>query len=154
MNVTKGLIYILELSTMERLEMQFVPDTVTDNRAASYGEVQVVGRNNPHYHFGGGSDTLSFTIDFHVSEENRADVVRKCRWLKSLAYADGSSKAPPRVKLIFGDLYRDDEWIVTSVSTNYSLFDTNNNMMPKQAYVDISLSLDPSRNLKWRDVKR
>jgi len=153
-STTKGLLYLIAVDTMEKLEIQFVPPELAIERQIDIAKVRVVGRNNPLHQYVGGDTTLGLQLDFHAMDEDRKDVIRKCRWLESLGYNDGYEKQPPRVKLVFGDLFQDQIWIVQSVSYKLSAFDKQYGFLPRQAYVDIELALDPEINLKWADVQK
>lgn len=153
MTTTEGRLYLIALGSLERLEIQFVPATIDVERNANYPEIAVVGRNTPQYHFTGGNESLPLKLDFFAAEENREDVRKKCQWLKSLTYSDGFKKPPQKVKLVYGDLFKDEEWVVKSVKISYSMFSKPHGFLPQQAYVDIVLGLDPSKNLTWNDIK-
>lgn len=149
-----GRLYIIALGSLERLEMQFVPLKLSLNRSADIEELKVVGRNNPIHHYTSGSDRLNFELDFYSIAENRDDVITKVNWLQSLAYNDGYALPPERVKVVFGDVFRDEVWVVKSVQADLSLFNKNHAYLPQQAYVKLQLMLDPDRNLRLNDIKR
>lgn len=153
MTTTQGQIYLIALSSLERLDIQFVPDVLPITRTANIAEIAVVGRNTPQHHYTGGTEGIELKLDFFASEENRQDVRKKCNWLRSLCYSDGNKKPPEKVKLVWGDLFRDEEFVVRSVKVEYSLFNREFGFLPQQAYVNIALSFDPNKNVKWKDIK-
>lgn len=153
MTTTQGQLYFIALRSNERLEIQFTPESVTVNRNANYSDIAVVGRNIPQMHYVGGTETVSLKLDFFASQENRRDVKNKCNWLKSLAYRD-TSRPPEKVKLVFGALFSDDVWVVKSVNVVYSLFNKVYDFLPQQAYVDITLALNPRTDISSAKVKR
>lgn len=154
MNTTDDKLYLTALKSLERLDIQFVPVGMTDKRTALIAGIAVVGRNNPVHHFVGGNKTMPLELDFHSEEESREDVISKCKWLESLTYSDEFENKLERVRLTFGRMFRPFEtWIVQSVDVDYSLFQDDYDMLPKQAYVKLNLILDTDANLTPEDVK-
>ena len=146
-------LYLTNLQNLERLEIQFVPKELNLTRSPTYGDIQIVGRNTPVPHYTGGNTSLSMELDFYSSKEDRQDVVQKCKWLESLAYNDGYSSPPPNVRLTYGELFKNGEvWIVKSVGVRYTRFSSVNDFLPVQAFVSITLQLDPEFNLKRTNV--
>jgi hypothetical protein len=154
MDTTRGSFYILSLTTLERLHVQFFPKSVDINRTASFGELAIVGRNTPQYHYANGTEEMNLKLDILGEQNNRKDVLEKVAWLKALAYADGSAKPPQKIKVIFGDVFQNEVWVVKGVTTNLTLFNKEYRNMPQQAYVELRLALDPDINLTWRDIWR
>ena len=153
MSTTEGRLYFIALETLDRLDIQFVPPEIKINRNPNIASVQVVGRNNPIYHYISGDTNMNLQLDFHAAQEDRTDVLKKCKWLEHLAYNDGYDQEPQRVKLVFGDVFKDEIWIVKKVSYSLSQFNKPNGFMPQQAIVDVELGLDPTVNLGWEDVR-
>lgn len=153
MTTTDGKCYFVAVKSLEKLEIQFVPAELNFTRNTTTEAVQIVGRNNPLYHYTAGETLLSFELDFYAAEESRQDVIRKCRWLEALAANDGFENPPEQVKLVFGDLFRDEVWIVKNVNYKISNFNKEFGFLPQQAYVTISLGLDPKANLKTKDIQ-
>lgn len=144
-NTTENLLYFVSVSNPQiRLGIQFVPYEITHDRVASIGDVFVIGRNNPFSTFDSGVETISMKLDFYACEENREDVRRKCNMLRSFTYKDGD-KPLDRVKLIYGDLFKLEKWVVRSVKVNYSNFSKPHKYLPQQAYVDIVLKRDDDK---------
>ena len=154
MTTTEGQLYFIALTTLDRLNIQFVPDQLEIARNPSIANIQVVGRNNPIYHYISGDTTMRLELDFHAMTENRQDVIDKCKWLEHLAYNDGYEKEPQKVKLVFGELFQDEQWIVRQVSYSLSNFNKQKGFLPQQAYVSVELGLDPESNLLWEDIRR
>lgn len=149
---TNSSLYFIALDTGERLEIQFVPPIIEGDRVADLGTMKIVGRNNPMYQNVGGEDTLAITLDFYADEESRQSVIHKVRWLKSLTYTDGGRQPAQRVALVWGDLYKNEKWVVARVRERLSNFDAGYGFLPKQAMVDLQLKLAPDTNLTWEDV--
>lgn len=153
MSTTEGMLYFIALDTLDRLDIQFVPENLTINRNPNIASIQVVGRNNPIYHYISGDTNMNLELDFHSADENREDVLKKCKWLEHLAYNDGYAKEPQRVKLVFGDIFKDELWVIKKVSYVLSQFNKQKGFLPQQAIVSIELGLDPTNNLGWEDVR-
>ncbi len=154
MTTTEGKLYFTALSTLERLEIQFVPARLSMTRTGNLGEIGVIGRSNPLYHWTNGSKTFSLELDFHSETEDRQDVITKVRWLEALASSDGFVGGQERVRLTFGNLFKStDIWRVKGVQANLELFDNEQNMLPRQAYVLLDLVLDPTNNLLQKDIR-
>lgn len=154
MTTTGGKLFFTALKTLEKLEIQFVPKSLDWNRSAELGEVKVVGRSNPLYHWSGGSKDLVLELDFHSATEDRQDVLNKVSWLEALACSDGYAGGQEQVHLTYGTLFKgSDIWLVKGIKTNFSLFDPLNGMLPRQAYVSVELVLDPTSNLLQKDIK-
>lgn len=153
MSTTGGQLYFTALRTLQRLDIQYVPTQLSFSRTPIISGVAVVGRNNPIHHYVGGTTEMNLELDFHSEDESREDVIRKCKWLESLAYSDGFENPPERVRLTFGRLFQNNEvWIVKSVKYDLSVFQAVHGFLPKQAYVKVSLALDTQFNLRTRDV--
>lgn len=102
---------------IESLDLQFRPPSINLNPESAIAAVPTMGRNNPFYNYGGSEDTLSFEVSFYAKEENRQDVLYKCRWLESLTKADGYKTSPHRIKIVWGKdglLFFNQTWILVS----------------------------------------
>lgn len=153
---TQKSLYIVDLkSPDERMEIQFVPHELRMDSTANHGKIEVVGRNNPLYHYINGEDNLSFQLDLYADETEKTSVLQRVRWLQSLRYNDGYTRRKRNVLLIWGDMFRNENmvWIVTSVSVRYTDFDGAKSFRPQQAYVDLKLTLDPRVNLRESDIR-
>lgn len=153
MTTTNGQLYLTALGSLERLEIQFMPQELTPVRTANWAEIAVVSRNNPIHHYTGGSNTLSLTLDFYCEEENRRDVIRKCRLLESWAMNNADNKPPERIRLTFGRVFKENEvWIISNVSVTYSQFSPLYDMLPMQSSVQLDLMLDTTHNRNINEV--
>lgn len=153
MATTQGKLYFVATKSLERLEIQFVPNELGMTRNSDTQSVQVVGRNNPFYHYTAGETLLNLELDFHAEREDRQDVIEKCRWLEGLAYNDDYPNPPEVVKLVFGQLFKDEIWVVKSVNYKLTQFDRLYGFFPKQAKVTVSLALDVKGNYKKSDLR-
>lgn len=151
-STTEGKLYFIALQTLDRLEIQFVPK-INKSRNANYANIQVIGRNTPRYQYLSGESTLNLELDFYAQQEDRRDVIDKCNWLEHLTFNDGYITPPQKIKLVFGDMYKDEVWVVKRVDVSYENFHKGFGFLPQQAYVNLTLALDPESSLTWEDVR-
>ena len=149
---TDSLLYFIDINTLERLDIQFIP-TLNIDRNSNLNSIQVIGRNIPKYHYTGGETLLSLVLDFHSLEEDRKDVIDKCRWLEHLTVSNSILTKNKRVKLVFGDLFRDELWSVKKVSYKLDNFSKIHGFLPQQAYVNIELCLDLDDDISSESVR-
>lgn len=121
-----------------RIRIQAVPDTLNVDPNTQWSSIQSMGRNNPFLQYTGGSDTLSFQLDWYSQTSNRADVIKACRFVEALARNDGESP-PPKVLLIWGDVFTNAVWIVSAAPYKLMNFESGNGMRPTQAYQELTL---------------
>lgn len=153
-NNTRGRCYIVILRPpYEKLEFQFVPAEVKLNSKANNAKIEVVGRNNPRHHYTGGDDSFSLKLEFYSDVEERDDVIKKVRWLQSLRYNDGYAGPKRNIKVVMGDMFQREIWIVDSVNIDMTNFDSQKGFRPRQASVDLNMSLDPRSNLTINDIR-
>lgn len=153
-STTQGAAYIINLSSLETMEIQFVLDELTYTRNANYSNIEIIGRNEPKYHYSGGETTMPLILDFHAQDDDRQDVIRKIKWLEALSYGDGYDANPPVIKIVFGEVFKEEQWIVKSVKPNMSLFVPMFNFLPHQATVSLDLAKYAPKNPKWVDIWR
>lgn len=139
--------------TRQRLEIQFVPQGISGSRTANLQEIAIVGRNDPLYHFTSGKETLTLPLEFYSDNERHDDVKRKIDWLRSLTINNGNIGGYRNVKIIFGDLFRFEVWVVKNVKYNYTHFDGQSKFLPLRATVVLSLALDTKQNLQISDFR-
>lgn len=154
MTTTEGKLYMTALGTLERVEIQFMPKELSPVRKSDWAEIAIVGRNNPFNQYTGGSNSLSLELDFVSTEENREDVVEKCRMIESWSINDGYDKPPQVIRLTWGKLFKEKEvWVIRNVNTNYSMFSPAHGMLPTMATMTIELAMDTQTNRKTGDVQ-
>jgi len=141
--ITKG--YLVDLSTpdWERLEFQFNPSEVNDDRQLQSKEVTVVGASHPRViPAAGGARNISFGLIFHRTSESQpmSYVKEQCRWLQSLTYPVESETGVffPKVQFIYGDLY-DITVRVERVQVKYPGRFDGTTLLPWRAQVSLSL---------------
>ncbi len=151
---TQGLIYITNLLTLETIEAQYVPMSLVGNRVAKLAEVAIPSKNTPNFHFTGGSEEITLKLDFFAEDITRTEVISKVSQLKALTIKDGKNNPAPKVKVVFGDIFQDERWVVKNVRYEFSLFNNFFNMNPNMCIVDLTLALAPEKDLTLRDVLR
>lgn len=130
--------YIVSLETRERLPIQYIPQQIDWERQAHEQAVNIVGRNIPYHHFTGGERSLPLKLDFFAVAQLRDDVLEKIRWLEALTYSQGIGTTSQRVKVIMGELFRDEVWVVKSVKPRIKQVERRT-FYPVQAEVDVLL---------------
>jgi len=138
---------------VESLRIQTVPLEISVEPTSNWAVIPSIGRNNPFYHYTGGEDIISFTLDWYSVDPLRTDVIKKCRWVESLSKANGYKDQPPRMLLVYGNLYRFNTWIIESAQYRISLFDKEQGMLPRQAYQEIILKKVTDRNSGINDIR-
>ena len=143
---------IIDPDEYDTVDFQYVPDNLSFNRRIDMQEVKPILRNIPKYHYSGGSTTLKFRLDFFANNESRQDVIDRCRQIEALGYSDGYDKPKQQIQLVWGTLFRNEIWEVLDVKYDLLDFKPDADFMPQQAFVDITLGLSSSINLKWSDI--
>ena len=136
---------------LEQLNLVAIPNEIEVSPEANWKVIPSIGRNNPFYNYTGGEDQIHFTIDWYSRFELRDDVIWNCRWVESLTRADAYRKEPDRVILLWGNLFKYTTWIVTDAPYRLSLFDKGSNMLPIQAYQEITLRKVTKENSSIND---
>jgi hypothetical protein len=72
-------------------------------------------------------------------DEAVESVIKSCKWVEALTRNDGYKGEIHKVKLIWGDLFQDSTWIVSSAPYKLSQFHASKGMKPRQAYQEITL---------------
>lgn len=152
LSTTEGRLYLVELDNFERLEIQFVPKNLQRSRGSGTQSVEVVGQNTPIYFQGAGEDTLRFQLDFYSEDDNRRDVMEKCRWLEALTYTETSKDDATQVQLVYGKMFRGERWLVEGIRIQYENFHKRRGFLPQQAYVDLVL-VRAEKNIRKNDIR-
>jgi hypothetical protein len=154
-STTAGEMYfiIIEPDLYTKVDIQFVPEVLNYNRVANMQEVRPILRNIPKLHYSGGTTNMTFRLDFFAQQEDRKDVIEKVRLLESTAHSDGYDAPKPQVKIVWGELFRDEIWEVSSVRAQLSNFKAEQGFLPQQAYVDITVIRVSDSNLTFADIR-
>lgn len=143
---------IIDLVTGEILKFQTIPLDLSVEGESNFADIRISGRNNPIYHFTGSEDILKFNITWYSNHPSREDVIRKCQWLRALSKGDGYNSAPHEIKLVWGSLFKNSKWIVSSAPYRLSLFQRNNNMLPALASQEVTLNKVTEINSLYSDL--
>lgn len=138
-NKRKNQPYILDLVTRDRLFLQTIPQSLDYDPDSSWVAIASPGRNNPLYHYTGSEDTLEFTITWFANDDDREDVLKKCKWLESLTKNNGYDEKPHAIQFIFGQLFTEAKWIVSNAKYKMSLFHRDLGMLPQLASQEVCL---------------
>ena len=144
--------YLVDLITLEKLAFQTIPPKIDADSGSVFAALESPGRNNPLYHYTGSEDILQFDLSWYANHESRQDVIRKCKWVYALTKSDGDLGIHP-VKLIFGDLFKNSKFIVTSALYSVSNFDREFGMMPRKATQSITLRKITETNTFHSEIK-
>lgn len=139
MSKTAAPVFIVNLETKEYIKLHFVPLEVEWESKSNIAAIASIGRNNPFYHFTGGEDTINLELDWHAYDNARQSAIGAANTLKAWSRNDGYKKGLPRIKLIFGNLFRDHVFIIAAAPYKMSLFQRNRGMMPAQVNQTLTL---------------
>lgn len=147
-------LYLVAIDTpeIERLQFQYSPRDIKYDRNAQVTDIGIVGRNDNLHQYVTGSTTLRFDLDFYSLEASRQDVKRKIKWLESQLYSEGE-RPPSRIKIIFGDLFKDEIWIMTVCSATYSNFEPVSGWLPLYATASLTFVRDTEFDLTATDIR-
>lgn len=146
-------IFLLDLDNLQQFRFQFVPDVLNYNPEANFEAIASMARNLPNYHYVGGSDSLTFEVDWFSEQENREDVLLRCKQIEALSRNDGYSKPPPRVKLLWGStMFSETTWLVRSAPYKLSLPHKQYGYFMQQAYQSITLIKISEENPTVSDI--
>jgi hypothetical protein len=136
MNYTSNKIYLIAIDKpSERIELQFPPDSVANERSVDIAKLKTVNRNNPIAQSGGGDENISFSLQYFADDGDLDKVIKNCNWVKSLAYDR------QKVKFIMGTLFDDFEFYISSVKISYEKFVSGQDFKPAYAKIDLSLQI-------------
>ncbi len=175
--------YIVDIETNERLEFQYNPDDIADDKSTDYAAVQIPGMSHPQYQYASGKPRkIAFKVKLF-----KGPVRDKVHWLRSLLYPEhagwqrhgqyslqrhasrtGNLKsplatpayrgsrlknAPHRVLFIFGDLSPGVECVVRSVKARYFHMFDRDNLLPQHAEVDLVLEEYVDESVDYGEVR-
>lgn len=107
------------------LHLQNRPTELNFSSESTWAAIQSMGRNNPFRMYTSGDDTISFDISWYTTgygDENRDQVLNKCKLLESWTKADGYNAAPPTLAIVWGDTGMFDGESFILESAPYRLF--------------------------------
>jgi hypothetical protein len=131
--------YLVDVDTGERMEFQYNPSEIIDEKSTAYAAIKVPGMGLPRYQFvAGEARKISFKVEFF-----KGPVKEKVQWLQNLQYPEHGGtvlkNAPHRVLFIFGDLFPGVVCIVPSVKVRYFGSFEATTLTPQRAEVELAL---------------
>lgn len=132
-------LYIIDLDTGEYLGLQGMPKDLNYDPNTKFTAVGSPGRNNPLYIFSGSEDVLEFKLSWFTTQDDRIDVISRCKWLEIMSKADGYKGRPHFVKFKWGSLFANSTWIVTSAKYTLSTFNAAKDFLPQSAEQTVGL---------------
>ncbi len=152
-STTEELLYLVNVQTpSERVKIQFFPNELPFERMPKVNDIDIIGRNNPLNHYTGGATSFNLTLDFYGESDDLKDVMQRINMVLSWTYNE-KGKGIPTIKVIWGDLFKDEVWVIKKCSYRLLQFDKRNAAMPRQAYMDLTFSLDTNNDKKAGDIR-
>lgn len=137
----KETIYFTDVDSrpVQRLAFQYLPKVITQNRAVNLVTVNPVGKSLPSYHGTGGELTMDLELSWTPITEDRADLMRKLKWLEARTYFNVNRNPLHRLQVVFGDMINIQLWVIKSLTIDYSIFQLNRGNLPNLAIAKITL---------------
>lgn len=142
---------IVDYETGMRVTWSCNPETFTDTDSAEYARHTIPGMSGPRHQFtGGGARTLTFQLRLHYGMERDVETAIRC--LRAWLYGDYQKKklknGPHRLLISFGDNWRDEKWLMTSVEVFGRLYDKNLTCIAADVSVTLEEYTEDSRGRK------
>lgn len=147
---------LVDVVTRERLEFQYNPNDITDQKDTTYGTATIPGMSHPRYQFvAGGARKVGFSVSFYTFDNT---VKARCDWLRSLLYPERAGSmlknAPHRILFLFGQLYTgDSQWVMRDVKIHYSTLFDPKTLLPRRADVELLLEEFAEGSINASDVR-
>ncbi len=146
-------LFLIDTFSGESLRLPFVPKELKYTPESNFKAIASMGRNNPLYHYTGGEDTLEFEIDWFAEEEDRTDVLKRCKWVEALSKNDAYNNPPPAVILHWNTvMFSDSLWLVTAAPYRMLDFQAHKKMLPQQAYQQVTLKRITEANMTGSQI--
>ena len=110
------------LNRLSRVDIMYTPEEIRWESVAQWAIIPAMSRNNPHYHFTGGEDTLTFMLDWYAFDSAREEALRRAATIKSWSRSNSYSNKPPLILLYMGGLFTNHRWVIKSANYTMSLF--------------------------------
>lgn len=146
--------YIVDVVTRERLEFQYNPDEITDEKSTDFAAIKVPGMSHPRYQYvAGEARKISFKLSFF-----KGPVKQNVAWLQSLLYPQHEKtmlrSAPHKVLFFFGDLYPGVMCVVRQVRARYFHMFDEASLLPQHSEVDLTLEEIVQKSVDYTAVRR
>lgn len=146
--------YIVDVVTRERLEFQYNPDEITDEKSTDFSTIKVPGMSHPRYQYvAGEARRISFRLSFF-----KGPVKQNVAWLQSLLYPQHEKtilkNAPHKVLFFFGELYPGVMCVVRQVRARYFHMFDEDSLLPQHSEVDLALEEIVQKSVDYTAVRR
>lgn len=146
--------YIVDVVTRERLEFQYNPDEITDDKSTDFSTIKVPGMSHPRYQYiAGEARRISLKLSFF-----KGPVKQKVAWLQSLLYPHHDKtmlkNAPHKVLFFFGELYPGVTCVVRQVRARYFHVFDEDSLLPQHSEVDLTLEEIVQKSVDYTAVRR
>ena len=134
-----------------RVTFDLNPESFQDDKDTEFASIGIPGMSHPRVQYGGGGErTLSFSVILHAGATD--DVPGAIRQLQSWQYAEYTggrlSKAPPRLLIIFGQTWPDEEWVLRTCSVTRQQADKELNCILAEVALEFLQYIDESVDAK------
>lgn len=149
------------------LTIQNTPQELEVEPEAAWAVLKSAGRNSPFLFYTGSEDKINLDITWFNTGSNREEVLNKCRLLESWTKADGYSKSPPVLEIIWGNsnMFFNHKFVLESAPYKLSNFQNAYNkgnrvnpdivdlkLLPNTAEQKLSFIRISTTNLKHEDI--
>lgn len=110
------------LNSISRVDIMYTPEEIKWEALSQWAIIPAMSRNNPHYHYTGGEDTLTFMLDWYAFDSAREEALKRASIVKSWSRANAYSNRPPAILLYMGGLFTNHRWVIKSANYSMSLF--------------------------------
>ena len=146
--------YIVDVVTRERLEFQYNPEEITDDKSTDFAEIKIPGMSHPRYQYiAGEARKITFKLTFF-----KGPVKKKVAWLQSLLYPEYAKtmlrNAPHKVLFFLGDIYPGVLCIVRQVNARYFHMFDRDSLLPQHAEVDIALEEIVQKSVDYKEIRK
>ena len=154
-------IFIINLgrrdNELERFELQTIPESIGISGETNIATIASLGRNNPFYHFTGGEDNLEFQISWYAEGDDsklaQAEVVRKCREIRSLSKADGYVRGLPQLAIVCGGMFANMRWILEDAPYRLVTLTQDTGLLPQRAVQSLKFKKVTDHNLTYDELR-
>ena len=151
----------------DQIQLQTVPRQLVYDPETNWNAITPMARNTPFYHYTGGADTLTMTLDWYSNKtpQGGADTQRhyaltRAKWLEAKCRNDGLEEPPHRVKLIWGEdterfypMFNESTWIVSEAPYTMSMFHKQHALRPTQIIQQLVLKRVSAFNTSTARIK-
>ena len=156
--------------TNDLIQLQSIPRNLLVEPEANWNPINSMARNNPFYHYTGGEDTLTLTLDWYADkliggkeDTQRIGPIMYAKWLEAKCRNDGLEEPPHRLKFLWGesannttlfkDMFSESTWIVAEAPYTMSMFHKEHGLRPTQIIQQVILKRVTDHNRTTFEVK-